>query len=222
MRIDLITIFPNYFDCLNISLLKKAQSNQIIEINTINLRDFSTDPHSSVDDTPYGGGAGMVMKADIIIDAVESVITDDSLVIFTSASGETFNQQFAQKFASSAKHLIFVCTRFEGYDIRAVQYLKERYPNNHIIEMSIGNYVLFGGEVAAIVMIEAIARLIPGVLGNPKSLDEESHSMLIDGEIAKEYPQYTKPSVVRGLGVPEVLLNGNHQLIKEWREKHAR
>jgi len=210
MRIDAITIFPQYFDALELSLLGKARENNLLDIRVHDLRNFTHDKHKTVDDSPYGGGAGMLMKPEPWGEAFDEIIDPDgqTVVIFTSPAGELFKQATAQELAQ-AKHLVFACGRYEGIDQRVVEHAGEK---SQVRMISLGDYVLNGGEVAAIAMIEAIARLIPGVIGNAESLVEESHS---DGLL--EYPSYTKPATWRGLDVPEVLLSGNHALIAKWR-----
>jgi len=210
MRIDAITIFPQYFDALELSLLGKARENNLLDIRVHDLRDYTHDKHKTVDDSPYGGGAGMLMKPEPWGEAFDEIIdtAGQTIVIFTSPAGELFKQATAQELAQ-AKHLVFACGRYEGIDQRVVEYAAEK---SQVRMISLGDYVLNGGEVAAIAMIEAIARLIPGVIGNAESLVEESHS---DGLL--EYPSYTKPATWRGLDVPEVLLSGNHALIAKWR-----
>jgi tRNA (guanine37-N1)-methyltransferase len=210
MRIDAITIFPQYFDALELSLLGKARENNLLDIRVHDLRNFTHDKHKTVDDSPYGGGAGMLMKPEPWGEAFDEIIDPDgqTIVIFTSPAGELFRQATAQELAQ-AKHLVFACGRYEGIDQRVVEHAGEK---SQVRMISLGDYVLNGGEVAAIAMIEAIARLIPGVIGNAESLVEESHS---DGLL--EYPSYTKPATWRGLDVPEVLLSGNHALIAKWR-----
>ena len=212
MRIDAISIFPQFFDVLDISLLGKAKAQDLLEVKIHDLRDFTDDKHRTVDDTPFGGGAGMLMKAEPWGQALDSVMTAETIVIFPSPAGELFKQVTAQEF-SQAKHLVFACGRYEGIDQRVVDYATSKAK---VRLVSLGDYVLNGGEVAAVAMIEAIARLIPGVIGNADSLTEESHS---DGLL--EYPSYTKPSTWRGLEVPEVLLGGNHAEIAKWRKAKA-
>jgi tRNA (guanine37-N1)-methyltransferase len=210
MRIDAITIFPQYFDALELSLLGKARENNLLDIRVHDLREYTHDKHKTVDDSPYGGGAGMLMKPEPWGEALDEVLGDDgeTIVIFTSPAGELFKQATAQELAN-AKHLVFACGRYEGIDQRVVDYAETKAK---VRLVSLGDYVLNGGEVAAIAMIEAIARLMPGVIGNAESLVEESHS---DGLL--EYPSYTKPASWRGLDVPDVLLSGNHALIAKWR-----
>jgi len=212
MRIDAISIFPQFFDVLDISLLGKAKAQDLLEVKIHDLRDFTDDKHRTVDDTPFGGGAGMLMTAEPWGQALDSVVTAETIVIFPSPAGELFKQATAQEL-SQAKHLVFACGRYEGIDQRVVDYATSKAK---VRLVSLGDYVLNGGEVAAVAMIEAIARLIPGVIGNADSLTEESHS---DGLL--EYPSYTKPSTWRGLEVPEVLLGGNHAEIAKWRKAKA-
>ncbi len=222
LRFDLISIFPEYLAPLKLSLLGKAQEKGIISINVHDLRDQTTDAHHSVDDTPYGGGAGMVMSAVVWGDAIDQVSKDSpdvDLVILTPA-GNKFDQRMAEKFSKS-KQIIFACGRYEGIDARVSKYYRQQ-KNFRVHEVSIGDYVLGGGEVAAMVIIEATARLIPGVLGNPESLKEESHSIATDSsESLVEYPNYTKPVSWRGLDVPEILLSGNHGEIAKWRRAES-
>jgi tRNA (guanine37-N1)-methyltransferase len=212
MRIDAISIFPEFFDVLDISLLGKAKAQDLLEVKIHNLRDFTDDKHRTVDDTPFGGGAGMLMKAEPWGQALDSVMTPETIVIFPSPAGELFKQATAKEL-SEARHLVFACGRYEGIDQRVVEYAASKAS---VRLFSLGDYVLNGGEVAAVAMIEAIARLIPGVIGNAESLAEESHS---DGLL--EYPSYTKPANWRGLEVPEVLLSGNHAEIAKWRKAKA-
>jgi tRNA (guanine37-N1)-methyltransferase len=212
MRIDAISIFPEFFNVLDISLLGKAKSQNLIDVRIHDLRDFTEDKHRTVDDTPFGGGAGMLMKAEPWGQALDSVLSEETVVIFPSPAGELFKQATAQEL-SEQKHLVFACGRYEGIDQRVVDYAASKAKVRII---SLGDYVLNGGEVAAVAMIEAIARLIPGVIGNAESLNEESHSAGL-----LEYPSYTKPANWRGLEVPEVLLSGNHAEIAKWRITQA-
>jgi tRNA (guanine37-N1)-methyltransferase len=222
LQIDLISIFPDYLSPLKLSLLGKAQDKGIVSINIHDLREQTNDVHHSVDDTPYGGGAGMVMSAEPWGDAIDAITNDKEqidLIILTPA-GKKFNQQMAAQF-SKKSHLVFACGRYEGIDARVGEFYTAK-SNFTVHEVSIGDYVLGGGEVAAMVIIEATTRLIPGVLGNPDSLKEESHSITgIDDLLLVEYPNYTKPSNWRGLDVPEVLLSGNHGEIAKWRKAQA-
>ncbi|MBM3698728.1 MAG: tRNA (guanosine(37)-N1)-methyltransferase TrmD [Actinobacteria bacterium] len=221
LQIDLISIFPDYLTPLKLSLLGKAQERSLLQINIHDLRDQSTDNHHSVDDTPYGGGAGMVMSAEPWGKAIDAITNQEDLVdlIILTPAGRRFNQQMALEF-SKKSHLIFACGRYEGIDARVGQYYAGKN-NFKVHEVSIGDYVLGGGEVAAMVIIEATTRLIPGVLGNPASLKEESHSISSDDLVLVEYPNYTKPANWRGLDVPEVLLSGNHAQIAKWRLEQA-
>lgn len=217
MKLTAISIFPEYFAPLELSLIGKARAEGIIEFQAINLRDFTHDNHHTVDDTPYGGGAGMVMKPEPWGEALDCHIDgkrEVDLVILTPA-GKKFTQSMAHAF-TQAQHIVFACGRYEGIDARVAQHYQS-IPNVRVHEISIGDYVLNGGEVAALVMIEAIVRLIPGVLGNPDSLVEESHNE--SGEV--EYPTFTKPATWRGLSVPEILLSGNHGEIAKWRRQEA-
>jgi len=213
MKIDAISIFPEFFDVLEISLLGKAQEAGLISFEAHNLRDFTHDRHKTVDDTPYGGGAGMLMKPEPWGEAFDQIIGKDRpVVIFTSPAGKPFNQELAREL-SQEEHLVFACGRYEGIDQRVVDYAGTIA---EVHEISIGDYVLNGGEVAAVAMIEAVARLIPGVIGNNESLAEESHN---DGLL--EAPSYTKPQIWRGLEVPEMLLSGHHAEIEKWRKAQA-
>jgi tRNA (guanine37-N1)-methyltransferase len=211
VRIDAISIFPEYFKALDISLLGKAREKEIIDLRVHDLRDFTHDKHKTVDDSPYGGGAGMLMKPEPWGEAFDEILPADGnvTIIFTSPAGEQFKQATAYELAKE-DHIVFACGRYEGIDQRVVAYAATK---GRVRLISLGDYVLNGGEVAAIAMVEAIARLIPGVIGNADSLVEESHS---DGLL--EYPSYTKPAVWRDLEVPGVLLSGNHALIAKWRK----
>ena len=211
MRIEAVSIFPDYFQPLELSLLGKAREAGLVSFEAHDLRTWTHDRHKTVDDTPYGGGAGMVMKPEPWGEAFDQLIPGSSepVVIFTTPAGVPFTQSLAQEL-SSAQHIIFACGRYEGIDQRVVEHTKTRAK---VLEVSIGDYVLNGGEVAAMVMIEAITRLIPGFMGNAESIIEESHS---DGLL--EYPSYTKPANWRGLEVPAVLLSGHHAEIEKWRK----
>jgi tRNA (guanine37-N1)-methyltransferase len=211
MRIEAVSIFPDYFQPLELSLLGKAREAGLVSFEAHDLRTWTHDRHKTVDDTPYGGGAGMVMKPEPWGEAFDQLIPEGSepVVIFTTPAGASFTQSLAQEL-SSAQHIIFACGRYEGIDQRVVEHTKTRAK---VLEVSIGDYVLNGGEVAAMVMIEAITRLIPGFMGNAESIVEESHS---DGLL--EYPSYTKPANWRGLEVPAVLLSGHHAEIEKWRK----
>ncbi len=211
MRFDILTLFPNMFSSpLRESILGKAIEKGLIQIRTINIRDFALDKHQVVDDTPYGGGQGMVMKVEPIARAIEWVKSQNpsAWTIYLTPQGKQFNQDICQKL-SSRSHLILLCGRYEGVDER----VRELFVDE---EISIGDYVLTGGELAAMVIIDAVSRLLPGVLGSDRSAEEDSffNSLL-------EYPQYTRPFDFRGSLVPEVLLSGNHLAISLWRRKEA-
>jgi len=217
VRIDVVSIFPSFFDVLEVSLLGRARGKGLLDVRVHDLRDWAHDRHRTVDDTPYGGGAGMVMKPEPWGKALDSIATDAAagspggsspIFIFPSPAGERFTQATARELAQR-DHLVFGCGRYEGIDERVFAHAASL---GEVRLVSLGDYVLNGGEVAAMAMIEAIARLIPGVVGNPDSLVEESHE---DGLL--EYPSYTKPADWRGLGVPPVLLSGNHGAIAVWR-----
>ena len=235
MKIDIVSVFPEYFDVLNLSLFGKAQAKGLIEVHAHNLRDWTHDVHHSVDDTPVGGGAGMVMKpavwaecldellgleaADATPDAAVDTATDTAagkpVLIFPNPSAPLFTQRDATEL-SHADHLLFGCGRYEGYDARIPAYYRAQGVN--VREYSIGDYVLNGGEVATSVMLEAITRLIPGFMGNPESIVEESYT----GEGALlEHRQYTKPAQWRGLNVPDVLLSGDHGKVDRFRRDEA-
>jgi len=206
VRFEILTLFPDMFSSpMKESILKRAQEKGLIEIGVRNIRDFTPDKHHCADDYPYGGGRGMVMKPEPIIMAIEKLRSsmEESRIILMTPQGKKFDQKCALRL-SRLSHLILVCGRYEGIDERVREYVDE--------EISIGDYILSGGEFAAMVVIDAVARLIPGVLGNPRSAEDESfcNSLL-------EYPQYTRPKEYRGLEVPDVLLSGNHQRIDRWR-----
>jgi tRNA (guanine37-N1)-methyltransferase len=210
VRIDVLSIFPSYFDGLTLSLLGKAQHSGILDLRVHDLRDWTHDRHRTVDDTPYGGGAGMVMKPEpwgLALDEVARA-SERPTIVFPSPAGEVFTQATARELAQR-EHLVFGCGRYEGIDERVFEYAAAL---GEVRLISLGDYVLNGGEVATMAMIEAIGRLIPGVVGNPESLVEESHE---DGLL--EYPSYTKPSMWRDRAVPDVLLSGNHARIAQWR-----
>ncbi len=211
MRFDILTLFPNMFSSpLRESILGKAIERGLIQIRTINIRDFTLDKHRVVDDTPYGGGQGMVMKVEPIARAIESIKSQNSPVrtVYLTPQGTPLNQDLAREL-STQLHLILLCGRYEGVDERVRDLFIDE-------EISIGDYVLTGGELAAMVLIDAVSRFIPGVLGSDRSAEEDSffNSLL-------EYPQYTRPFDFRGRYVPEVLLSGNHSAISLWRRKEA-
>ena len=207
MRFDVLTLFPEMFEGINSSILGKAKEKKLIEINLINIRDFSKDKHKKVDDTPYGGGAGMVMRPDVVYDCYKSIKKDSAKVIYLSPQGKTLNQEKVKQL-SKESHLILLCGHYEGIDQRVLDKIVDE-------EISIGDYCLTGGELPAMVLIDSVSRYVKGVL-NEKSLDEESFS---NGLL--EYPQYTRPEIFEGQSVPEVLLSGNHQNIASWRKAQS-
>ena len=208
MKISILTLFPEMFDIFNHSIIKRARENGIIEIEAINIRDFSTNKHKKVDDYPYGGGAGMVMAPQPIIDSIKFMKSKNSgKVIFLGPRGKKFNHAMSKEL-SNEKELIFLCGHYEGIDERIYDYIDE--------EISIGDFILTGGEMACIPIVDSICRLIPGVLGKEESYQEESfYNNLL------EYPQYTRPEVYDGKRVPEVLLSGHHENIKKWRRQQS-
>ena len=212
MRISILTIFPNFFlSPLNESLIKKAQTNGLIQIKLIDIRDFTKDKHRSVDDTPFGGGAGMVMMVEplfLALDSIASPEVKDYHIILTSAQGKKFDQEKAFEL-SKKEHLIIICGHYKGIDER----IKSLYD---LEELSIGDYVLTGGELPALVILDSLVRLIPGFLGNFQSAETDS---FYEGLLG--YPEYTRPAEFKGLKVPEVLLSGNHEKIRLWRKKEA-
>lgn len=212
MRIDVVTIFPAYLDPLRQSLPGKAIATGIVELAVHDLRHWTHDVHHSVDDAPYGGGPGMVMKAPVWGDALDEICSDETLLVAPTPAGRLFRQADAQAWAAE-KHVVFACGRYEGIDQRVVEDAARRM---RVAEVSIGDYVLPGGESAALVMIEAIVRLLPGVLGNPASYQDDSHS---NGVL--EAPSYTRPPSWRGLDVPEVLLSGDHAKVAAWRREQG-
>jgi tRNA (guanine37-N1)-methyltransferase len=220
MRIDLVSIFPDYFGPLDLSLAGKARAAGLLEVATHDLRAWTHDRHHTVDDTPYGGGAGMVMKPEPWGEALDALAPSDSdtqprLLVMTP-SGRRFDQRLAEELAAEP-WLVFACGRYEGIDQRVVDDAAQRM---RVDEVSIGDYVLNGGEVAALVVIEAVVRLLPGFVGNPESLREESHATGAGGGLL-EYPVYTKPPQWRGRSVPDVLLSGHHGNVARWRRDQA-
>ena len=207
IKFDCLTLFPEMFDSLKQSIIGRAIENESIELNLVNIRDFSKDKHKKVDDTPYGGGAGMVMKADVVYDAYKSLNTDGAKVIYMSPQGKTLNQKKVEEL-SKQKHLIILCGHYEGIDQRVIDKIVDE-------EISIGDYVLTGGEIPAMVLIDSVSRYAEGVISK-ESIEEESFT---NGLL--EYPQYTRPEVFEGEKVPEVLLSGNHQNIAKWRKEEA-
>lgn len=212
MLIDVLTIFPEMFSGpLNTSILKRAQEKGLIKIGIHDIREFTDDKHRTVDDAPYGGGAGMVMKVEPVVRAVESLMHGDEAseaVILMTPQGRVLTQDIVKSFVRY-EHLIFVCGRYEGIDERVTSLLP-------VIELSIGDYVLTGGELPAMVVIDAVSRMLPGVLGDEESARQDS---FYDGLL--DYPHYTRPREFRGLQVPDVLLSGNHELIRKWRRKES-
>ena len=219
MNFHIITIFPNIFDSyINESIIKLAQEKKLINIKTYNLREWTTDNHKTVDDTPYGGGAGMLMKVEPLYKAIKHITSkiknQKSKIILMSAKGKTWNQQLAQGHSQAYEDVIIICGRYEGVDERISNFIDE--------EVSIGDYVLTGGEIGALTLLDSITRLIPGVLGNTESTISESHSE----KDVLEYPQYTRPEIFEAAGkvmkVPDILLSGNHKKIGEWRKNHKK
>ncbi len=217
MYADIVTIFPDYFAPLELSLVGKARRAGLVDWRVHDLRDWTHDRHRTVDDTPYGGGAGMVMKPEPWGEALDELLAQawstPTMVIPTPA-GEPFTQAMAHELAA-LPHLLFACGRYEGIDARVAEHAASRMP---VREVSIGDYVLNGGEVAVLAMMESIVRLVPGVVGNPASLVEESHAV---GSGLLEYPSYTKPMIWRGLEVPPVLLSGDHGKVDAWRAERS-
>lgn len=215
MRIDVITIFPDYLLPLRQSLPGKAIESGIVDVAVHDLRHWTHDVHHSVDDSPYGGGPGMVMKAPVWGEALDEICTPETLLVVPTPAGRIFNQALAQRWAAES-HLVFACGRYEGIDQRVVDDAAARM---RVDEVSIGDYVLAGGEAATLVMIEAVVRLLPDVMGNPLSHRDDSHSP--DNSGLLEGPSYTRPPQWRGLAVPDVLLSGDHARIAAWRHEQA-
>ena len=207
MRIDILTLFPNMFEgVFSESIIKRAIEEKKIEINIINFRDYTTDPHNKVDDTPYGGGAGMVLTCQPIFDCVERIKTKDSKVILLTPAGIPYKQKMAYKL-SEEKHLIIICGHYEGFD--------ERITTICDYEISIGDYVLTGGEIPAMALVDSITRLLPGVITEESHENDSFNNNLLD------YPTYTKPADFRGLKVPEVLISGHHENIRKYRYEES-
>lgn len=204
MRIDILTLFPEMFDNLKMSIIGRALENNLLTINLINIRDFSKDKHKKCDDYPFGGGAGMLMTPQPLYDAIMSVKTDDSEIVYMSPRGETLTSKLVISFAKNIKHLIIICGHYEGIDQRILDIF-------NIKEISIGDYVLTGGELPAMVLVDSVARYIDGVLSEG-STDEESFSTGL-----LEYPQYTRPAEFMGHKVPDVLISGDHEKVRKWR-----
>ncbi|MBD8505508.1 tRNA (guanosine(37)-N1)-methyltransferase TrmD [Hoyosella sp. G463] len=212
MRLDVITIFPEYLGPLRESLLGKARSRGIIDIGIHDLRDWTSDVHKSVDDSPYGGGPGMVMKPTVWGPALDAVCPDDALLVFPTPAGEPFTQHTAERWSREPR-IVFACGRYEGIDQRVIDDARGRA---RVEEVSLGDYILIGGEVAVLVMVEAVARLLPGVLGNQQSHREDSFS---DGLL--EGPSYTRPASWRGLDVPPILMSGDHARVASWKRQQS-
>ncbi|QTE30548.1 tRNA (guanosine(37)-N1)-methyltransferase TrmD [Pengzhenrongella sicca] len=213
MRIDVVSIFPDYLAPLGLSLVGKARAAGLVDLRVHDLRAWAVDRHHTVDDTPTGGGAGMVMRPDVWGTALDELVTDTTHLLIPTPSGATFTQRTAEALAA-APHLVIACGRYEGIDARVAAHYRTRI---QVTEVSIGDYVLGGGEAAALVMVEAVTRLLPGVIGNPESLVEESHGA--DGLL--EYPVFTRPVTWAGLDVPAVLTSGHHGKITRWRRDEA-
>lgn len=207
MKISVLTLFPEYFDSLlKTSIIKRAKEKELFEFEAIDFRPFTNEKHGHVDDTPYGGGAGMVLMCQPILDALKTIRTDKSTVILLTPQGKTFKQEIAREL-SLKEHLIFICGHYEGFDERIRDYVD--------IQMSLGDFVLTGGESACMVMCDSILRLIPGVIRQDSSDDDSFSNGLL------EYPQYTRPEVYDGMRVPDVLLSGHHANIKKWRHEKS-
>lgn len=207
MKFNVLTLFPEMFETVKQSVTGKAIEKNIIELNLINIRDFSKDKHKKVDDTPYGGGAGMVMRADVVYDAYKSIEDKNAKVIYLSPQGKTLNQQKVEKL-SKEESLVLLCGHYEGIDQRVLDEIVDE-------EISIGDYVLTGGEIPAMVLIDAVSRYVPGVLTEKSIMEESFSSGLL------EYPQYTRPETFNGKKVPDVLLSGHHENIEKWRKQEA-
>jgi len=216
LRIDVLTLFPEMIlQAVGHSMLKRAQEKGLLTVQVHNLRDYTMDRHKVADDVPYGGGAGMVMKAEPILRAVDALRAqaqacgEEIRLMFPSPQGRTFTQDYAKDLAAEPRRIVILCGHYEGVDERVREALKPE-------EVSVGDYILTGGELPALVLVDAATRLVPGVLGDPESVVEESFS-----DSLREYPHYTRPADVRGMGVPEVLLSGHHEAIRLWRRKQA-
>lgn len=209
MKFDVLTLFPEMFDALKSSIIERAAKKDLIEINLINIRDFSKDKHKHVDDTPYGGGAGMIMMPNVVKDAYDSLDNSDAKVVFMTPKGKKLTQNKVKEL-SKEKHLIILCGHYEGIDQRVLDEIVDE-------EISIGDYVLTGGELPAMCLIDSVSRYVDGVI-NTESIMEESFS---NEDNLLEYPQYTRPLEFNGVKVPEVLTSGNHQEIDKWRKEQA-
>lgn len=211
MKIDILTLFPEMFQSLNYSILARAQNNNLLQIKVTNIRDYTKNKNKRCDDYSYGGGAGMIMTPQPLYDAINSVKGSDGYVIYLSPKGSLLKQQKVENLAKNYNHLVLVCGHYEGIDERIIDLCVDE-------EISIGDYVLTGGELPAMVLVDAVARYIPNVLGNEETTSEESFSQ----KGLLEYPQYTRPSTFMGLGVPQVLLDGNHGEVAKWREEQSK
>lgn len=207
MQFDVLTLFPEMFDVLNQSIIGRAKEKELINVNLINIRDFSNNKHKKVDDTPYGGGAGMVMQPDVVYDAYKSVRDEKAKVIYMSPQGNKLNQKKVEEL-SKQEHLILLCGHYEGIDQRVIDKIVDE-------EISIGDYVLTGGELPAMVLIDSVSRYVEGVLKDDSTKEESFSQGLL------EYPQYTRPEIFEGQQVPEVLLSGHHENIDKWRRKQS-
>ena len=213
MRIDILTLFPNMFDgAFSESIIRRAIDDKKVEINIINFRDYTTNLHNKVDDTPYGGGAGMVLSCQPIFDCVESIRTPDSKVILLTPAGIPYKQRMAYKL-SEEKHLIIICGHYEGFD--------ERITTLCDYEISIGDYVLTGGEIPAMAIVDSIIRLLPGVINEESHREDSFKKDVLNGIYLLDYPTYTKPAEFRGMKVPDVLLSGHHENIKKYRYEQS-
>ena len=210
MRCDILTLFPGMVSpVLDESILKRAQAKGLLNVRIINIRDFTFDKHRSADDYPYGGGAGMVLKAEPVLKAVDFIREEEDLrILLMSPQGKRYNQGMASELSREERRIVFICGHYEGIDERVKTYLSPE-------EISIGDYVLTGGELAALVIIDSVVRLIPGVLGDSSSVEDESFNQLLD------YPHYTRPARLREMDVPSVLISGNHEVIRKWRRRQA-
>ena len=207
MKFDILTLFPEMFEPLKQSIIGRGIEKELLEINLINIRDFSTDKHKKVDDTIYGGGAGMLIKPDVVYDAYKSIKQNNSKIVYLSPQGKTLTQEKVQSL-SKEEHLILLCGHYEGIDQRVIDLINPE-------EISIGDYVLTGGELPAMVLIDSVARYIDGVITNESTFEESFSNGLL------EYPQYTRPEVFENISVPDVLKSGHHENIKKWRRRES-
>ena len=213
-KANILTLFPDVFKALECSMCKRALERNILELNIVNIRDFATDNYKTVDDTPYGGGAGQIIKPDVLGSAIDSVYNKENpsgSIIYLSPRGKIFNQTLAENLAKETE-TTFICGHYEGIDERVIEYY-------NIQEISLGDFVLSGGEYALLPIIDSITRLLPNVLGSSASLEEESFSPKLNGLL--EYPHYTRPEIWKGLNVPDVLKTGHHKNIEKWRHEKS-